>query len=585
MSSARAESLEPRRLLSGLQPSAHEQWMVELINRARANPGAEAARYGIDLNEGLPAGTLSNTPRQPLAPHWSLVAAARGHSQWMLSNTTVSHTGSGGSTAYGRMTSAGYLWGSPSAWGENLAFFGTTGTLNLSTRVPEMHRSLFVDAGYAGRGHRLNILEADFREIGAGFATGPWTSGAQTYNALLGTQDFAATGSTVFLTGVAYDDTVVSDEFYTPGEGLAGVTVTATRDGVGTVYSNTTWDAGGYRLPLPAGTYTVRASGGALGGTITIPNVVIGSQNVKLDFRPDMATPDFATLTSGKLSVRGTSASETIAVTRDGLDYVVTLGSQSLRFDVADVACIEVDAGDGHDQVTIGSGVIGSYVIGGLGDDTLIGGAGNDTLVGAAGRDLIHGNGGDDRLDGSSHHDTINGGAGLDRIYGGDGNDQLTGDEDADRIWGGNGNDRISGMSGNDRLFGEAGNDQMYGNTGSDWLDGGTGADLLCGGAGTDTADYSTRTAPVFVSLSNAYTATTGDDGEAGEMDNVLDDIEILRGGAGDDTLSAGRFAVQLFGNDGNDRFHSTNGLVDTIDGGLGTDTVEGDPFDLLSNI
>src|SRR5258707_11440338 len=53
------ESLESRRLLTAVYPSNLEQYEVELINRARANPAAEAARYGIDLNEGLAPGTIS----------------------------------------------------------------------------------------------------------------------------------------------------------------------------------------------------------------------------------------------------------------------------------------------------------------------------------------------------------------------------------------------------------------------------------------------------------------------------------------------------------------------------------------------
>ena len=49
--------------------SPAEQLMVELVNRARANPTAESLRYGIDLNAGL-SGTeqLNPTPKQPLAP-------------------------------------------------------------------------------------------------------------------------------------------------------------------------------------------------------------------------------------------------------------------------------------------------------------------------------------------------------------------------------------------------------------------------------------------------------------------------------------------------------------------------------------
>ena len=38
--------------------TALEQMLLELINRARLDPAAEAARFGIDLNEGLAPGTI-----------------------------------------------------------------------------------------------------------------------------------------------------------------------------------------------------------------------------------------------------------------------------------------------------------------------------------------------------------------------------------------------------------------------------------------------------------------------------------------------------------------------------------------------
>ena len=55
--------LESRRLFAAVYPSNYEQYLVELINRGRANPAAEASRYGIDLNEGLAAGTPSEPTR------------------------------------------------------------------------------------------------------------------------------------------------------------------------------------------------------------------------------------------------------------------------------------------------------------------------------------------------------------------------------------------------------------------------------------------------------------------------------------------------------------------------------------------
>ena len=56
------EALEARRHLTAT-PTNDEQYMLELINRARANPAAEAATYGIDLNEGLSAGTISSAAK------------------------------------------------------------------------------------------------------------------------------------------------------------------------------------------------------------------------------------------------------------------------------------------------------------------------------------------------------------------------------------------------------------------------------------------------------------------------------------------------------------------------------------------
>ena len=46
--------------MSDLNP--YEQYLLELINRARADPGAEAARLGISLNQGLAFQVSTNSP-------------------------------------------------------------------------------------------------------------------------------------------------------------------------------------------------------------------------------------------------------------------------------------------------------------------------------------------------------------------------------------------------------------------------------------------------------------------------------------------------------------------------------------------
>jgi len=285
--SLRVEPLEDRRLLS--VASAYDQYLVELINEAREDPATEAARLGIDLNEGLPAGTISTDPKQPLAVNPYLTDAAQTHSDWMLSTDTFSHTGDGGSDPGDRMDAAGYAFAGSWGWGENIAWQGTTGTFDRTEYTSDVHGNLFVDENYPGRGHRVTLMNDDYREIGPGVRFGEFTTN-RTYNAIMATEDFAYSGSEVFLTGVAYDESVWDDDFYTPGEGLSGVTITATRTD-GATYSTTTEAAGGYALSLPPGTYRVVASGGGLGGRVVYDDVPVGSENVKRDFTPEMVAP------------------------------------------------------------------------------------------------------------------------------------------------------------------------------------------------------------------------------------------------------------------------------------------------------
>jgi serralysin len=298
------ETLETRRLLAAVFPTAHEQYLVELINRGRANPSAEATRWGTDLNEGLAAGTISTTPKQPLAINPYITDAARLHSQWMIDNDEFSHyEGSSFDNPESRMRAAGYAFTGTWTLGENIGWSGSTGSVDVTTRVGEIHRDLYIDAGIAGRGHRVNVMDNRFREIGGGVVTGVFESGGQPYNAVMLTEDFAKSGTSVFLTGVAYSDGVSNDNFYTPGEGLGGALVRATRASDGAIFQATTWANGGYSLALAAGTYTVTATGGGLGGDVVYNNVVVGTENVKRDFTPAAATNAFATVADGKLTV------------------------------------------------------------------------------------------------------------------------------------------------------------------------------------------------------------------------------------------------------------------------------------------
>lgn len=116
----RMETLEARELLAAGGPSAYAQYLLELINRARANPAAEAARYSIALNEGLAAGTISTSAKGPLAFNQALIDAAVAHETWMFQTELFQHTGMNGSTSAQRIAAAGYVAVSS---GENIGVF------------------------------------------------------------------------------------------------------------------------------------------------------------------------------------------------------------------------------------------------------------------------------------------------------------------------------------------------------------------------------------------------------------------------------------------------------------------------------
>jgi hypothetical protein len=261
------EPLESRCLLAALALLDEEQLVLESINRARANPAAEAARLGIDLNEGLLPGTLSATPKQPLAPQQLLLDVAAAHSQDMIERKFFAHVNPDGADPGDRIAAAGY---SARSWGENIA---------IDAGAVQAHDLLFRSAG-----HRVNMLRDSFRELGVGVRVrDDW--------GVTMTEVFASRTGDVFLTGVAFSDQVLGDDFFSLGEGLDGVTITATARNRGTTYTTITGPTGGYSLQVPTDTYDLEASGGELLRPIAIPAVYVGAQNVKTDFVVPYAPP------------------------------------------------------------------------------------------------------------------------------------------------------------------------------------------------------------------------------------------------------------------------------------------------------
>jgi len=258
-------------------PTNYEQYLLELVNRARANPDAEAALYGIGLNDNLSAGTITSAAKEPLAFSTFLNTSADTHSQSMLDDNYFSHTGSDGSSASQRMFAAGWTSATGGhSTGENISLRASTTNsvgFNEST-IASHHEGLFKSSG-----HRTNILHESFSEIGIGQKVGSYVSNGTTFsNTSMVTENFADGGRT-FITGVVITDSD-NDQFYDIGEGIGSVMVTAT--GAAGTFSATTWDSGGYSLAVNDGSYTLTFTGGTLNGTVT-KQVTVSGRNVKVD--------------------------------------------------------------------------------------------------------------------------------------------------------------------------------------------------------------------------------------------------------------------------------------------------------------
>ncbi|MFP8904373.1 CAP domain-containing protein [Streptomyces atacamensis] len=90
----------------------------------------------------------------PVKANEKLAEAARAHSRDMADHRNMSHTGSDGSGPGDRITRAGYEW---RTYGENVAY---------GYRTPES----VMNGWMSSPGHKRNILNCSFEEIGVGLA-------------------------------------------------------------------------------------------------------------------------------------------------------------------------------------------------------------------------------------------------------------------------------------------------------------------------------------------------------------------------------------------------------------------------------
>lgn len=259
------------------QPSSQEQYLLELVNRFRADPASEYNRlvnsgnadvedalnfFDVDLSI-LSLQWDSLRSAQPLAWSDQLGSSAATHNQLMIDNDAQSHDFPGelgllerinaaGSNSYTKVAENIYAY-ADSPFYAHAGFTIDWGNTSTGIQSPPGHRNNLISRILEdGR-----LFENPYRE--AGFSILEDSDPATSVGPLVVTQHLGDrdTGSDEWLLGVAYRD-MDDDNFYSVGEGLGGLTVNI--DGIeGTTFSTSvqTGISGGYQTLVPQGDYRV----------------------------------------------------------------------------------------------------------------------------------------------------------------------------------------------------------------------------------------------------------------------------------------------------------------------------------------
>jgi hypothetical protein len=247
-------------------PDNNEQYLLYLMNRARANPAAEGywlataddpafahARSYFNVDTDLLQQEFNRLDvKPPAAFDIRLYNAANEHCDDLISRDAQDHT-----NQIGRVQASGFV------------FYQYRGNVfSYASSALNAHAGFNIDWGYGeggmqeGRGHRKAIMSTDGDYTNVGLAAVPETNPATTVGSLVVTGNYCYAGNAAdhhnrFLVGTVWIDEN-DDSSFNPGEGVSGVTVTPNR---GLFYAVTA-NSGGYAIPITeAGTYTVTFSG------------------------------------------------------------------------------------------------------------------------------------------------------------------------------------------------------------------------------------------------------------------------------------------------------------------------------------
>jgi uncharacterized protein YkwD len=278
----------PSKAWSHGDPSDLEQQLLELVQRARANPpgevdlmlavpGVKSAMQQFQVSETQLRNDFNVIkPVAPLSFDVHLMASSKFHSDDMATNGFQEHNGSAGESFDQRITTAGYKWSFVS---ENIFAHATS--------VPYCHAAFLVDWGNPDPGHRKAILDIDGpkRDIGISIVEKP---SSPKVGPLVVTQDFGAPAGSppdaqVYIVGVAYTDDN-GNGAYDPGEGKADLHVIPSAGN----YEAVTSKSGGFSVPMSgkAGMITVQLQLEQDGVRYVVgeQDVTINGHNVKADF-------------------------------------------------------------------------------------------------------------------------------------------------------------------------------------------------------------------------------------------------------------------------------------------------------------
>lgn len=429
-------------------------------------------------------------------------------------------------------------------------------------------------------GHRKNLLNGGFREIGIAQEEGVFTYDGRNWNTSMLTEKFAKSGSDIFVTGVVYDD-LDENDYFSIGEGRSGALFS-----VGNV-NDVSADTGGYAIAVsPQASLTVSISYNELQGSLSVE---LAGKNVKVDLVDGnrVMLSKSATLLTGITDATLLGVSDlNLEGSADADNLTGNRGNNSLA------------GNDGNDAISGGQGA--DMIAGERGNDTLLGGADNDTIEGGNSSDVFLVDGLDVVTDtGPSGYDKaqilsqlgelidMTAWQGVERINGNIGNDTidasaqtialtLSGGDGADSLIGGSGVDILIGGQGDDTLVGGVGNNLFVGGTGNDEMTGGSGDEIFFIGENgdviTDAGEGFDRAVLNGMDLSITVGDWAGVERIVGfEGDDSID----ASGGAQSITLTGGAGADNLSGTDFADVFLGGVG-ADVIVGGEGNDTIDG---------